>query len=86
MAVLCTRLTEGAQSLRSCKGDGLLRRCRLQVSTKPFPYAFVVPALRKVREGRGSHFVGDAGGIRRRGRPSSTSEPQALKRGLILAA
>jgi hypothetical protein len=51
----CTIPTEGAPSLRFCKGG---RRCCRRnfcpFCTNPVTYAFVVPALRQEREGRGT--------------------------------
>ena len=37
---------------------------RAQDDNDPLVQAFPTPALRKVREGRGTHFVGDTGEIR----------------------
>jgi len=56
--------TVGAPSLRFLQGREAMRHDR-----RPSRPTFVVPALRKLREERDTHFVADAGEIKSMGHP-----------------
>lgn len=56
-----------------CKAGSMLQtQCMFSVYVNSVVLAFVVPALRKVREGRGTHFIADAGDIKSLGHPPGT--------------
>jgi hypothetical protein len=70
MISVCTISIEGAPSLRFLQGRvSVLPTQLLSACTKPVAYAFAVPALRKEREGRGTHCVADASEIKSLGHP-----------------
>jgi hypothetical protein len=48
-------------------------------------YGFVVPALRKEREGRGTHFAGDANEIKSLGHPPEKDLKAAQAKDLLIA-
>jgi hypothetical protein len=59
----CTIPTEGGPSLRFSQVGADAAGATGVRSTLPVVCAVVVPALRKVREGRGTHSVGDISAI-----------------------
>jgi hypothetical protein len=74
---VCSTPTEGAPSLRFLQGWAAMLLvpfdflCNCVI--KPLAQAFPNPALRKVREGRGTHFVDDRRRDQRPGHPPPTA-------------
>src|SRR5260370_8136469 len=77
MMSVCIISREGAASLRFLQGwaamlhmlfDLLRRPARIN----PHAQAFPCPALRKEREGRGTHYVADGGEVKSLGPPPAT--------------
>ena len=68
--IVCSISDGGAPSLRFLQGRAAMLPTRsLSLCTKPIAHAFVVPALRKVREGRGTPFIAKANELKSLGRP-----------------
>ena len=69
MMSVCTIYAEGAPSLRFLQGRvTMLPTQLLYVLRNPVAHAFQVPALCKVRKGRGTHFVFGASEVKSLGR------------------
>jgi hypothetical protein len=67
---VCSENAVGAPSLRFVQGRArILPKRLLPVLREALAHAFVVPALRKVREERGTHLVAGASKIKSLGHP-----------------
>jgi hypothetical protein len=64
MMTVCAIGAEGARSLRFLQGRVTMLPTQLLWLCNPIAHAFQVPALCKVRKGRGSHYVFDAGAVK----------------------
>jgi hypothetical protein len=75
---VCSIPTEGAPSLRFLQGWAAMLLVPFDFlcncAIKPLAQAFPNPALRKVREGRGTHFVDDRRRDQRPGYPPPSAE------------
>jgi len=69
MMSVCAIGVEGARSLRFLQGLVTMLPTQLLWLCNPIAHAFQVPALCKVRKGRGTHYVFDAGAVKSLGHP-----------------
>ena len=73
MMSVCTIYAEGAPSLRFLQGRVTMLPTQLLWLCNPVAHAFQVPALCKVRKGRGTHYVFGASEVKSLGHPPPRS-------------
>jgi hypothetical protein len=85
MMSVCAIGVEGAASLRFLQGRVTMLTTQFLSLYNPVAHAFQVPALCKVRKGRGTHYVFGASEVKSLGHPALSSEVNSSTEGGPLA-